>query len=68
VQSVQHGILRDIILVEKGLKVFDKAGAEAVVSEMQQLHERKVLKPNTSNMMTKDKKGKSLHYYLVFLE
>jgi hypothetical protein len=66
-----HAQLENIVMtqysVKKGLKVFGKAGAEAVVSEMQQLHEREVLKPKAAAMMTTDEKRKSLHY-LMFLK
>jgi hypothetical protein len=46
--------------------MFGEAGAEAVVSEMQQLHDRDVIEPKKANMLTRDEKRKALQY-LMFL-
>jgi hypothetical protein len=35
--------------VKKGLKVFGKAGADAVVKELQQLHDRGVMMPKAKD-------------------
>jgi hypothetical protein len=53
--------------VKKGLKIFGEPGAEAVVKEMQQLHDREVMEPKAANMLTKEEKGKALEY-LMFLK
>lgn len=42
--------------VKKGLKIFGEAGAEAVVSEMKQLHERVGIQPKMANMLTREEK------------
>jgi hypothetical protein len=53
--------------IKKGLKVFGEAGAQAVISEMQQLHDRKVILPRAAHMLTREEKHKALHY-LMFLK
>ena len=53
--------------MKKGLKMFGKQGEEAVKKELQQLHERAVIKPIAAPMMTRDEKRKSLQY-LMFLK
>jgi hypothetical protein len=52
---------------KKSLKIFGEAGADAVVSEMQQLHDRSVIEPKKANMLTRDEKHKALQY-LMFLK
>jgi hypothetical protein len=46
------------------LKLFGKARADAVVSEMQQLHDWDVIEPKKANMLTGDEKQKALHYFM----
>ena len=53
--------------VKKGLQIFGEAGAEAVVKEMKQLHDRKVIIPKSANMLTREEKRQSLQY-LMFLK
>jgi hypothetical protein len=53
--------------VKKGLKLFGQAGADAVVKEMQQLHDRSVIQPRMAHMLTRDEKRASLQY-LMFLK
>jgi hypothetical protein len=53
--------------VRKGLKIFGEAGAQAVIEEMQQLHDRSVIEPKLANMLTNEEKGRSLQY-LMFLK
>jgi hypothetical protein len=66
-----HTQLENIMMtqhsIKKGLKVFGEDGAKAVVSEMQQLHERQVIKPEKTNMLTREEKKKALRY-LMFLK
>jgi hypothetical protein len=42
--------------VKKGLKNFGKAGSDAVIAEMQQLHDRDVIKPKKANLLTQGEK------------
>jgi hypothetical protein len=53
--------------LKRGLKRFGKAGANAVVAEMQQLEIRKVLKPTKASDLTRDQKRASLEY-LMYLK
>ena len=53
--------------VKKGLKIFREAGAQAVVTEMQQLHDRNVIIPKHVHMLTQEEKCCSLQY-LMFLK
>jgi Reverse transcriptase (RNA-dependent DNA polymerase)/Zinc knuckle len=53
--------------VKKGLKIFGEAGAEAVIKEMQQLHDREVIQPRSASMLTREEKRDSLQY-LMFLK
>jgi hypothetical protein len=53
--------------VKQGLRIFGEAGKEAVSSEMQQLHDMKVVEPKKGNMMTREEKSKALNY-LMFLK
>jgi hypothetical protein len=66
-----HAQLKNVVMaqhsIKKGLKIFGEAGADAVVSEMQQLHDRSVIEPKKANMLTRDEKHKALQY-LMFLE
>ena len=67
-----HAGIEDVLMtqypVKKGLKVFGKRGAEAVVSEMKQLHDMDVLKPKAANMLSPDEKRKALPYLLFLTE
>ena len=66
-----HVTIENIVMtqhsIKKGLKLYGEAGAEAVVSEMQQLHDRDVIEPKSANMLTNEEKKKALHY-LMFLK
>jgi hypothetical protein len=44
--------------IKKGLKEFGEAGAEAVISEMQQLHDREVIQSKAANMLTREENAK----------
>ena len=52
--------------MKKGIKEFGEAGVEAVLKELQQLHDRKVLEPRQPETMTREEKRAALHY-LMFL-
>jgi hypothetical protein len=66
-----HATIENIVMtqhsIKKGLKLYGEAGAEAVVSEMQQLHDRDLIELKSANMLTNEEKKKALHY-LVFLK
>ena len=53
--------------VKKGLKLFGKAGEQAILKELQQLHGRSVIKPKHPNKLTKSEKRDALQY-LMFLK
>ena len=53
--------------VSKGLKIFGQAGAEAVLKELKQLHERLVIEPMNEKHMTRAQKQAALNY-LMFLK
>jgi hypothetical protein len=53
--------------MKKGIKEFGEAGVDAVLAELQQLHDRKVLEPQLANELSRDEKLASLHY-LMFLK
>jgi hypothetical protein len=53
--------------VKQGLRVFGEAGKAAVQSEIQQLHDMKVVEPKKSNMLSREGKSKALNY-LMFLK
>jgi hypothetical protein len=54
--------------VKKGLKIFREAGAEAMVKEMKQLHDRGKIQPKLANMLTREEKHKLSLQYLMFLK
>jgi hypothetical protein len=66
-----HTQLKNVVMtqhsIKKGLKIFGEAGADAVVSEMQQLHNESVIEPKKANMLTREEKHKALQY-LMFLK
>jgi hypothetical protein len=43
--------------LKKGIKAFGNAGIEAVLKELQQLHDRKVLEPKNAATLTRMKRG-----------
>jgi hypothetical protein len=53
--------------MNKGLKIFSKAGIKAVRSEMVQLHDCKVMKPVHSRELTPEERREALAY-LMFLK
>jgi hypothetical protein len=53
--------------MKKGLKTFGDAGVEAVLKELQQLHDRKVMEPKDTSTMSLDEKRAALQY-LMFLK
>ena len=53
--------------IKKGLELFGEAGAEAVIKELQQLHDRGVMVPKESSSLSSDEKRNALQY-LMFLK
>ena len=58
--------LTEQMSAKRGLKLFGKDGADAIVSEMRQLHIRKTIKPVEFKDLTRDQKSCALRY-LMFL-
>lgn len=65
-ESLEHTALTQYS-VKKGLKEFGRAGAYAVVTEMQQLHDMSAIVPKKADMLTREEKRNSLEY-LMFLK
>eukprot|EP00957_Ditylum_brightwellii_P102200 7790610-Ditylum_brightwellii.AAC.1 len=53
--------------VSKGLKVFGQKGADAVLKELKQLHDRLVMDPKQPEQMSREEKKAALQY-LMFLK
>ena len=69
--SHMHATLEETVMTQhsmkRGLKEFGDAGVEAVLKELQQLHDRKVLEPKNANHLTDDERRAALQY-LMFLK
>jgi hypothetical protein len=65
--DMQVNLMTEQMTAKKGLKLFGHKGAEAIVSEMHQLHYRKTVKPVFANQMTREDKRAALRY-LMFLK
>ena len=52
--------------VKKGIKLFGEAGVNAVLKELQQIHDRKVLSALDPKIMTKEMIQQALPYLVVF--
>ena len=64
--NLEHTVMTQYS-IKKGLKMYGKAGADAVVKEMQQLDERQVIEPRKADMLTREEKRGALQY-LMFLK
>jgi hypothetical protein len=53
--------------VNKGLKVFGAPGADAVIKELRQLHDRDVIKPKEARELSWEERLKALQY-IMFLK
>jgi hypothetical protein len=66
-----HATLEHTVLTQhsmkKGIKEFGDAGVDAVLKELQQLHDRNVLEPRLANELSRDDKRAALQY-LMFLK
>jgi hypothetical protein len=69
--SHEHNILENVVMtqhwIEKGLKIFGQDGENAVISEMQQLHDMECIEPRKGAMLTREEKQAALNY-LMFLK
>ena len=63
----QFQFLTAQMTAKRGLKCFGQQGADAIVSEMQQLHDRQVIKPRMAHTLTKGQRRQALRY-LMFLK
>jgi hypothetical protein len=64
--TLEHTVMTQYS-VKKGLKVFGEAGVEAVLQELQQLHDRMVIRPVLPSSLSYQAKKASL-VYLMFLK
>ena len=64
--TLEHTVMTQMNM-KKGIKEFGDAGVDAVLSELKQLHDRKVLEPRIANELTREEKRAALHY-LMFLK
>ena len=64
--TLEHTMMTQFSM-KRGIKEFGDAGVDAVLSELQQLHDRKVLQPTSANELTREEKRAALHY-LMFLK
>ena len=64
---IRDRFLTEQMSAKRGLKVFGKDGADAIVSEMNQLHIRKTIKPVQFKDLTREQKVQALRY-LMFLK
>ena len=64
--TLEHTVMTQMSM-KKGIKEFGDAGVDAVLNELQQLHDRKVLEPKLANELTREEKRAALHY-LMFLK
>jgi hypothetical protein len=66
-----HAVLEETVLTQHSLrtgnKLFGSAGVDAVLKELQQLHDRKVVEPVQSSTLNRERKRKALTY-LMFLK
>ena len=66
-----HATLEGIAMTQhsmkRGIKLFGDAGVDAVLKELKQLHDRKVLEPKDAKQMSEEDKKAALQY-LMFLK
>jgi hypothetical protein len=66
-----HATLEGTVMTQhsmkKGIEIFGEAGIDAVLAELKQLHDRKVLEPKKATAMTREDKRAALQY-LMFLK
>lgn len=59
--TLEHTVMTQLNM-NKGIKEFGDAGVDAVLNELQQLHDRNVLEPMNANELTREEKRAALHY------
>ena len=64
--TLVHTVLSQYTM-KKGIQKFGTAGVDAVLRELKQLHDRKVMIPKTGSSMSREEKRASLRY-LMFLK
>ena len=64
--TLEHTVMTQFSM-KQGIKEFGDAGVDAVLEELQQLHDRKVLEPRRATELTREEKRAALHY-LMFLK
>lgn len=64
--TLEHTVMTQMNM-RKGIKEFGDAGVDAVLSELKQLHDRKVLEPRIADELSREEKLAALHY-LMFLK
>ena len=64
--TLSHTVMTQMSM-KKGIKEFGDAGVDAVLVELQQLHDRKVMEPQSANKITREDKRAALNY-LMFLK
>jgi hypothetical protein len=64
--DLAHTVMTQMSM-KKGIREFGDAGVDAVLVELQQLHDRKVLEPQSADTMTREEKRAALNY-LMFLK
>ncbi len=66
-----HATLEGTVMTQhsmkQGIKIFGEAVINAVLKELKQLHDRQVLEPANSRMISRDEKREALQY-LMFLK
>ena len=65
--AVEETLATPQMSMKRGLEIFGDQGVQAVRSEMQQLHDRKVMDPRPSKELTREQKKEALAY-LMFLK
>jgi hypothetical protein len=60
---IVHAVLSQYS-VKRGLKLFGEDGTNAVLKELKQQHDRKVLEPEVPTELTRDQKQKALQYLM----
>jgi hypothetical protein len=59
-----EGTVMTQLNMKKGIQIFGEAGVDAVLKELQQLHDRKVLEPKSASCLSSDEKKAALQYLM----
>ena len=67
--SHDHAVLESIAMTQhsmkKGVKLFGQSGVDAILKELKQLHDRKVLMPKVVSELTAEEKKAALEYLMI---